>query len=228
VDPVAAEIVAAAAALSGGDLYILSEVALPHTEPQPAAAAATAAVGGVCGDGVGPGQVCREAAGGGEGTDAAHDDAGYVPSDDPVDELQPAAATAADGDAAREPAPAADNGALAGNGTAEGSKAGCSEQQQQQQDDDVDILQGRVAVGLPDLATVEVQVCTFVASVLEPLLRAGVVSGVLADKVVDKACEKIMQRHEGSTDGSFLVREYTSITKLVTALVDHYQKRGVV
>jgi hypothetical protein len=77
----------------------------------------------------------------------------------------------------------------------------------------------------PAPSSVETQVAAFVASVLEPLLRAGVVSAALAERVVGKALEKIMARHEGCTDCSFLVREYTSITKLVTALVDHYQKR---
>jgi septum formation inhibitor MinC len=87
---------------------------------------------------------------------------------------------------------------------------------------------GRGGIGVACRCPVEAQVSAFVASVLEPLLRAGVVSERLAEVVVVKAVEKIMLRHQGSSDGGFLVREYTSITKLVTALVDHYQKKGVV
>eukprot|EP00775_Hariotina_reticulata_P008010 gene8010-8208_t len=72
--------------------------------------------------------------------------------------------------------------------------------------------------------SVEVQIHTFITSVLEPLLRAGVVGSKLAEKVAGKATSKVMQKHADAADAAFLVREYAAITKLVTDLLDHYQK----
>jgi hypothetical protein len=72
--------------------------------------------------------------------------------------------------------------------------------------------------------SVRVQVHTFITSVLEPLLKAGVVNYKLAEKVAGKATSKVMQKHAEADDATFLVREYGAITKLVTDLLDHYQQ----
>jgi hypothetical protein len=61
--------------------------------------------------------------------------------------------------------------------------------------------------------------------VLEPLLRARVVSASLAAKVAGKATAKIMARHARDAHAGFLVSEYSSITKLVSALVEHYSQQ---
>lgn len=35
-----------------------------------------------------------------------------------------------------------------------------------------------------------------------------------------------MSKHEGEADAAFLVREYGQITKLVSALVEHYKRQA--
>jgi hypothetical protein len=62
--------------------------------------------------------------------------------------------------------------------------------------------------------------------VLEPLVKAGVVSQQLSEKVAGKATQKIMRRHADASDVQFLVREYAAVTRLVTDLTDHYQRQG--
>ncbi|WIA20307.1 hypothetical protein OEZ85_006139 [Tetradesmus obliquus] len=74
--------------------------------------------------------------------------------------------------------------------------------------------------------SVEQRVHNFIGCVLEPLVKAGVVSHLLAEKVAGKATAKVMKRHADADDVQFLVREYAAVTRLVTDLTDHYQRQG--
>jgi hypothetical protein len=87
-------------------------------------------------------------------------------------------------------------------------------------EDDVQVLAAEEPPG------VEQRVRNFVGCVLEPLVKAGVVSQTLSEKVAGKATEKIMRRHADACDVQFLVREYAAVTRLVTDLTDHYQRQG--
>ncbi|WIA40596.1 hypothetical protein OEZ86_013936 [Tetradesmus obliquus] len=74
--------------------------------------------------------------------------------------------------------------------------------------------------------SVEQRVHNFIGCVLEPLVKAGVVGQLLAEKVAGKATAKVMKRHADADDVQFLVREYAAVTRLVTDLTDHYQRQG--
>ncbi len=74
-------------------------------------------------------------------------------------------------------------------------------------------------------SSVEAQVSAFVRGVLDPLRSADLVDDALRDLVAAKATAKIMSKHGGAEDASFLVREYAQVTKLCSALVEHYRKQ---
>lgn len=77
----------------------------------------------------------------------------------------------------------------------------------------------------PEVEGVAGQVHKFVVSILEPLLRASVIDQTVHDLAAEQAVNKIMQKHHDRSSADFLVKEYRSIIKLVTSMVDHHAKK---